>query len=481
MPATAHAVSQTIKNAYKDMLDAQPMQELLHPSLTETRSSALPVMEPIVSCPMRACLELLANNFVPERDDKFIRLNMMYPGATKASVNEQLHYQCETELHADALLRELMREKDAVWEYPGRCPLPAAFAPIQPPMHGQAKTVYVVQHMLSKVTCAARDEVVATRLQNGINKPSQAFVQLQIFTIANINTTEWRVLFENSAINSLNMISVGMQLPMLIEWALLLCDAQIILFVDMASFFTQLWLSADVADYWTYDGGPQGKLCNWHMVQGNSKSPAIVHAFILHVLDGVTGLCDHLLAYIDYIYIKSTDNDMEAHIADIETDCGTVVSLFLHKATSDADSLAQFKLGFTKLGVKKHMIVHRCSINQQIADWLLQAKECICPDKLPAGNSIDMADATIGAHDTTYTMGMLSIDDKDNYSTDKEITPPPLALTPSIEDAIDPMAVDSRPTPPTGEQQYGTIIRALDVPCPSDFTNCQTDDDKIQW
>ncbi|PIA14738.1 DNA/RNA polymerase [Coemansia reversa NRRL 1564] len=235
-----------------------------------------------------------------------------------------------------------------------------------------------------------------------------------------------------------------------------------------------------------YDRGPRGKLRNRRMVQGNSESPAIVQAFILHVLEGVSGLQSRLLAYIDNIYIKSTDDDMDAHIADsqallapfykatgkvhlskndiealrepwealkralldvktlfipppgaplvlrtdaagagvgavllaqrtedpndlapvsyfshafggkqghkhstwheacavyeavkyfypyldgcinlcIETDCGIVVSLFSHKTTSDTDPLAQFKLGLTELGVKKHMIVHRHGVDQ---------------------------------------------------------------------------------------------------------------------
>ncbi|KAJ2608725.1 hypothetical protein H4S08_004341 [Coemansia sp. RSA 1365] len=51
-----------------------------------------------------------------------------------------------------------------------------------------------------------------------------------------------------------------------------------------------------------------------------------------------------------------------------KTDCGTVVSLFLYKATSNADPLAQFKLDLTKLGVKKHMIVHRCNMDKQTAE-----------------------------------------------------------------------------------------------------------------
>ncbi|KAJ2607247.1 hypothetical protein H4S08_004891 [Coemansia sp. RSA 1365] len=113
-PATVHTVSQTIESTYEDMPDTKLTWELLHPSPTKTSSTAPPVTEPMVSRFMKACLGLLANYFVPEHDDKFIRLNTMYPEATKASVKEQLHHHCEMGLLADALLCELMTGKDAV-------------------------------------------------------------------------------------------------------------------------------------------------------------------------------------------------------------------------------------------------------------------------------------------------------------------------------------------------------------------------------
>ncbi|PIA12762.1 DNA/RNA polymerase [Coemansia reversa NRRL 1564] len=539
-PSTALAVVQTIESTYESMPDTEPSRELLHPSPTETSRAAAPVSEPVVSRPMRAQLGLPVNYFVPECDNEFVTLNALYLEATEASIKECLHHQYATDLHAEALLGELLMGKDVVvstvvQEYPGRCPLLAAFALIQPPMHGKVKPVCMIQHMLSDAARAACDEVVSTRLQYSIDEPLQAFAQLLIFTKAKPNTTERRVLFDDSTNNLLNMISVGMQLPTPMERALFLRDARIISSVDIASFFMQLWLSTDVADYWTYDGGPCGKLCNRRMVQGNSESPAIVQAFILHVLEGVSGLQSRLLAYIDNIYIKSTDDDMDAHIADIgtfdhrvetlhdlplpsnlgairrlcsginviaehiewsqallapfykatgkaclskdniealrepwealkqalldvktlfipppgaplvlctdaagagvgavllaqhtedsndlapvsyfsrafgskqgrkhstwyeactiyeavkyfypyldgcinlriETNCGTVVSLFSHKATSNADPLVQFKLGLTELGVKKHMIVHRYGVDQQTTDWLSQAK-----------------------------------------------------------------------------------------------------------
>ncbi|PIA15741.1 hypothetical protein COEREDRAFT_8966 [Coemansia reversa NRRL 1564] len=238
-PSMALAVAQIIESTYESIPDTEPSRELSHLSPTETSSAAAPVSEPVVS----------PNYFVPERDDEFVMLNALYPEATEASINEHLHHQCATDLHAEALLGELLMGKDAVWEYPGRCPLPAAFAPIQPPMHGEAKPVYMVQHTLSNAARAARDEVVSMCLQYEIDEPLQDFMQLPIFTKAKPNTTERWVLFDDSANNSLNMISIGMQLPTPMERALFLHDTHIISSVDMASFFMQLRLSADIADY----------------------------------------------------------------------------------------------------------------------------------------------------------------------------------------------------------------------------------------
>ncbi|PIA14075.1 DNA/RNA polymerase [Coemansia reversa NRRL 1564] len=586
--------------------------------------------------------------------------------------------------------------KGTVREYPGGCPPPAAYAPIRPPMHAAAKPIYVVQHMLSEAARKARDDVVSVHLQYGIDEPSQAFAQLPIFTKSKPNTTERHVLFDDSANNSLNMISVGMQLPTPMECALFLCDAHIVSSVDMASFFTQLRLAGDVANYWTYDSGEHGKLRNRRMVQGNSESPAIAQAFILHVLNGILELRDRLLAYIDNIYLKSTTEDMDAHIADvghfirclakanvtinmrkslwcamhdvevlrhtwsadhswstfdhrvetlcdlplpsnlgairrlcggvnaitehiewsqallvpfyeatskprltkvdidalcepwaalkqalldvkslyvpppgvplvlrtdaagagvgavllaqrsedpndlapvcyfscafggkqgrkhstwhkacavyeavkffypyldgcinlwIETDCGTVVSLFSHKALNDADPLAQFKLGLTELGIKKQMIVHCRGVDQQTADWLLWAKERLHPDKLPTSDVPDMADTTIGGgNNVEYVIGVLTGEDpngdNNDEAADSDATVPTPAgdATPATDnepapatsnDAASP-GDDGSPAPPTQTQQYGALVWVLNVPSPTNFTNCQHDNDEIQ-
>ncbi|PIA12653.1 hypothetical protein COEREDRAFT_12437 [Coemansia reversa NRRL 1564] len=165
----------SVEEAYNYMPDTAPSHDLAFPSLTETSGAVATVVEPVVAQPMRACLGLPADFFVPERDDDFHRLDVLYPEVTKVSVTERLYHQCETKTQADKLLGELMTGKGAVCEYPGGCPPPTAYAPIRPPMHAAAKPIYVVQHMLSEAACKACDDVVSVRLQYGINEPLQAF------------------------------------------------------------------------------------------------------------------------------------------------------------------------------------------------------------------------------------------------------------------------------------------------------------------
>ncbi|KAJ2330260.1 hypothetical protein IWW51_000015 [Coemansia sp. RSA 2702] len=140
---------------------------------------------------------------------------------------------------------------------------------------------------------------------------------MPVFTKSKPGTDERRVLFDDSANNSLNMISVGMQLPTPQERALFVRDARIISSVDMASFFTQLRLADDVCDFWVYDGGDLGRIRTKRMVQGNSESPAIAQAFIEHVLQPVPELRGKLLLYIDNVYLKSVSGDVREHIRDI--------------------------------------------------------------------------------------------------------------------------------------------------------------------
>ncbi|KAJ1730325.1 hypothetical protein LPJ61_003072, partial [Coemansia biformis] len=136
------------------------------------------------------------------------------------------------------------------------------------------------------------------RLQYGIDEESGAFSQLPIFTKSKLGMDEHRVLFNDSGNNCLNMHSIGMQLPRPAEHVQFLRDVHIVSSIDMALFFTQLHLAADVADFWVYDGTHYGKLRTWCMVQGNSESPAIAQAFLTHVLGTAKSLHGKLLIYI---------------------------------------------------------------------------------------------------------------------------------------------------------------------------------------
>ncbi|KAJ2501619.1 hypothetical protein GGH96_001823 [Coemansia sp. RSA 1972] len=271
----------------------------------EPPAAALPPAEPVHSRPMRARLGLSVGLFVAGRDTDFLRWDSLYLVATQESIEERLNCQCTSLALRGALLRELLPGHAALREYPGRCPPPAAYAPIRLPMRDDAKPIFTVQHTLSDTARKCRDRVIEERMSCGIDKPSTPC------------TEERRVLFDDSANNSLNMRAVGMQLPTPLERMLFLRDAKLLSSVDMASFFTQLWLHEDVADYWTFDCGQLGKVRTRRMVQGNSESPAIAQAFLLRVLSGAPSLRDKMLVYIDNIYLKSVSGDEQKHIEDI--------------------------------------------------------------------------------------------------------------------------------------------------------------------
>ncbi|KAJ2495621.1 hypothetical protein GGH96_006326 [Coemansia sp. RSA 1972] len=228
-----------------------------------------------------------------------------------------MHCQCTSPALRGALLCELLTGHGALCEYPGRCPPPAAYAPIRPPMRDDASPIFTVQHTLSEAACKGRNHVIEERMQYGIDERSSAFAQMPMFTIAKPGTKERRVLFDDSANNSLNMRTVGMQLPTPLERTLFLRNAKLLSSVDMASFFTQLRLHEDIADYWTFNCGRLGKVRTRRMVQGNSESPAIAQAFLLHVLSGAPSLRDKLLVYINNVYLKSVSGDEQKHIEDI--------------------------------------------------------------------------------------------------------------------------------------------------------------------
>ncbi|KAJ1731951.1 hypothetical protein LPJ61_002278 [Coemansia biformis] len=426
------------------------------------------------------------------------------------------------------------------------------------------------------------------------------------------------------------------------------------MFMDMASFFMQLRLATEVADFWVYDGACYGKLRTQCMVQGNSESPAIAQAFLTFVLGMAESLCSKLLVYINNVYLKDMAGNEAVHIMDVsimlcclaaanitvnmqkllwcatsgmevlgcawsadhswvpfdhcvmtlqgmdfpamvssirrlcgginsisehipwshvllapfyeamgkcsedpddlapvayfsctfggqqgsklsvwceactayeaakhfypyldgctnfqlETDCAVVVSLHMHKTTNDGDVLAHFKLGLAELGVKKHMIVHRPGIDQQMADWLSWAKECQCPSKAPSAapemGGLKEAEEMIGGNSIVYTVGALMASTQstaDSADAAKEMVPGAgdngdwvdsgnghgiLLWTDSDnKDGWVPNDNEdingSNLQPPSCAEQYCAVQAVLcDLPWPSDFTDCQAEDMEIQ-
>ncbi|KAJ1718717.1 hypothetical protein LPJ61_006502, partial [Coemansia biformis] len=307
----------TTEALYEDFPDTAPSHDLATDVMVEPSAAAARIPEPIHACPMRAQLALPTGFFAEEHDDEFVRLDALYPEATPDSISEHTHHQCTSEASAQVLAAELWTARAALWEYPGGCPPPAAYAPIRPPMHDGAEALFVVQHSLSLAAHQAVEEAARVHLEYGIDEGSGAFAQLPIFTKSKPGTDEHRVLFDDSANNCLNMRSIGMQLPRPAERVQFLRDARIVSSVDMASFFTQLRLAADVADFWVYDGARYGKLRTRRMVQGNSESPAIAQAFLTFVLGAAESLRGKLLVYIDNVYLKDTAGDEAAHIVDV--------------------------------------------------------------------------------------------------------------------------------------------------------------------
>ncbi|KAJ1728368.1 hypothetical protein LPJ61_004068, partial [Coemansia biformis] len=104
------------------------------------------------------------------------------------------------------------------------------------------------------------------------------------------------------------------------------------------------------------------------------------------------------------------DSCMNFHL---ETDCTVIVSLHMHKMANDSDALVHFKLGLSELGMKQHMITHCPGIDQQMADWLLQAKECWHLSKaytvvVPEMGGLEEAEEMIGSDSIVYMVCVLT-------------------------------------------------------------------------
>ncbi|KAJ1728893.1 hypothetical protein LPJ61_003798, partial [Coemansia biformis] len=202
-----------------------------------------------------------------------------------------------------------------------------------------------------------------------------------------------------------------------------------------------------------------------------------------------------------YLYLNGCMNFQ------LETGCTVVMSLHTHKMTNDSNALAHFKLGLVELSVKKHMIMHCPGINQQMADWLSQAKEHWHPSKacsaVPEMGSLKEAKEMISSNGIVYMVGALMASTwstMDSTDTAKEMSPSasddgnwvdsgdghgiPLWTDDNDKDWVphDDEDVNSgNPQLPLHAEQYCTVQVALhDLLQPSDFTDCQVEDAEIQ-
>ncbi|KAJ1728103.1 hypothetical protein LPJ61_004219 [Coemansia biformis] len=307
----------TTEALYEDFPDMAPGHDLVTDVIVELSATTVRIPEPIHAHLMCTQLALLTGFFAKEHNDVFICLDVLYPEATPNSISERTHHQCTSKVLAQVLAAELWTVCAVLQEYPGGCPPPTTYALIWLPMHDGTEALFVMQHSLSPAAHQAIEEAVRVRLEYGIDEGSGAFAQLPIFTKSKPRMDECRVLFDDSANNCLNMHSISMQLPHPAEHVQFLRDACIISSVDMASFFTQLHLATDVADFWVYDGMHYGKLRTQCMVQGNSESPAIAQAFLTFILGAAESLHGKLLVYIDNVYLKDTAGDEAVHIVDV--------------------------------------------------------------------------------------------------------------------------------------------------------------------
>ncbi|KAJ1727381.1 hypothetical protein LPJ61_004599 [Coemansia biformis] len=272
----------TTEAAYEDFPDMAPSHGLATTVTAEPSATTAQIPEPMHAHLMCAQLALPTGIFVKEHDDEFVRLDALYPEVTPDSISKQMHHQCMSGASAQVLAAKL-------W----------------------------TAHSVLPATREAVENAVQVHLQYGIDEASEAFSQLLIFTKSKPGTDECQVLFDNSSNNCLNMCSIGMQLPRPAECVQFLHNACIVSSINMASFFTQLCLATDVADFWVYDGTRYGKLRTQCMVQGNSESPAIAQAFLTFILGTAESLYSKLLVYIDNVYLKDMAGNKVVHIMDI--------------------------------------------------------------------------------------------------------------------------------------------------------------------
>ncbi|KAJ2805398.1 hypothetical protein H4R20_002106 [Coemansia guatemalensis] len=227
-----------------------------------------------------------------ECNDDFYCWDKLYLAVTKEQVRQHIVHQLDCPKDVEHLLDNPMTGATALHKYPSGCPLPAAIKLLCPLMHEGTKLVYTLHHPMSDAAQAMHEKFVETRLNYSIGKKTRAHAQMPVFMKPNPNTDAQWVLFDDLANNELNMVHMGVQLALPAERIQFLKNTKWLSSVDLASFFTSMWLAEDMQDFWCYQGGSHGCIQTTRVVQGNSESPAIAQSFIQHVLSKVPELQD---------------------------------------------------------------------------------------------------------------------------------------------------------------------------------------------
>ncbi|KAJ1971569.1 hypothetical protein H4R34_005700, partial [Dimargaris verticillata] len=284
--------------------DRLPKQPTSSPNLATSGSKALvPVAQKIIAVP----LGLPATFFTkiePAQDPVYLREDALYPAADRASVAQRVTIQASLEAWRPKLLDTLMSGVTALREYPSGCPPPCMLKPITPPFKDDAELLFVPQAPRSLADQRFMEQYVATRLHYGIDEPGTANANVPVYSIPKPNTDARRVILDDSLGSSVNMRRVGIALPRMTQVRIFVRDALFITSMDLASYFTAIRIAPEHRDFWTFDGGACGRVRTTRLVQGNSQSPAIAHALLMHLFEELPSLRGKLLGYIDNIYLK---------------------------------------------------------------------------------------------------------------------------------------------------------------------------------
>ncbi|KAJ1732124.1 hypothetical protein LPJ61_002201, partial [Coemansia biformis] len=97
----------TTEALYEDFPNTAPGHDLVTDVMVELSAAAARIPEPIHTHPMHTQLALLTGFFAKEHNDKFVRLDALYPEVTPDSISERMHHQCTSEASAQVLAAEL--------------------------------------------------------------------------------------------------------------------------------------------------------------------------------------------------------------------------------------------------------------------------------------------------------------------------------------------------------------------------------------